>query len=443
MKIEDDKKKGKASPQNNHTTAQPAGLTLEQYAADKVLPISDLQEYGLSNAAFAGRPAVRIPYLGADGDERAVRFRIALAGEHSRWKSGSKACLYGLNRVDDACAAGHVTLVEGESDVHTLWHHGFPAIGLPGAVHWREDRDARCFDGIETIYIVIDAHNGAQSMRKWLAQSAIRGRAKLLELPAKNPSAMHVADPAGFKEAWQAALLGAIPWTAIEAQERAEEQSGAWEQCAELARAESILAEFDRALGTIGLVGERRVAKLIYLAVTSRLFDRPVSIAVKGPSSGGKSFTVELVLRFFPTEAFYELTAMSDRALAYSAEPLKHRHLVIYEAAGMASDFSTYLIRSLLSEGRLRYETVEKTRDGLVPKLIQREGPTGLIVTTTSVRLHPENETRMMSLTVSDTREQTAAIFRALANCETHDADLTQWQALQTWLGTFTNKFIS
>lgn len=108
MKIEDDKKKGKASPQNNHTTAQPAGLTLEQYAADKVLPISDLQEYGLSNAAFAGRPAVRIPYLGADGDERAVRFRIALAGEHSRWKSGSKACLYGLNRVDDACAAGHV-----------------------------------------------------------------------------------------------------------------------------------------------------------------------------------------------------------------------------------------------------------------------------------------------------------------------------------------------
>jgi hypothetical protein len=45
---------------------------------------------------------------------------------------------------------------------------------------------------------------------------------------------------------------------------------------------------------------------------------------------------------FFPPGAFYSLTAMSDRALAYSNEPLKHRHLVIYEAAGMASDFATH-----------------------------------------------------------------------------------------------------
>jgi hypothetical protein len=106
----------------------------------------------------------------------------------------------------------------------------------------------------------------------------------------------------------------------------------------------------------------------------------------------------------------------------------------MYEAAGMSSDFATYLIRSLLSEGRLRYETVEKTRDGLVSKFIEREGPTGLIVTTTSLRLHPENETRMLSLTVSDTQEQTAAVFRALASGGTGKTDLSRWQALQTWL---------
>src|SRR4051794_37174670 len=128
---------------------------------------------------------------------------------------------------------------------------------------------------------------------------------------------------------------------------------------------------------------------------------------------------------------------MSDRALAYSSEPLRHRHLVIYEAAGMASEFATYLIRSLLSEGRLRYETVEKTQDGLTPKLIEREGPTGLIVTTTSLRLHPENETRMLSLTITDTQNQTAAVFRALAR-DSHrsEVDLSRWHALQTWLAT-------
>jgi hypothetical protein len=120
--------------------------------------------------------------------------------------------------------------------------------------------------------------------------------------------------------------------------------------------------------------------------------------------------------------------------LAYSSEPLQHRHLVVYEAAGMASDFATYLIRSLLSEGCLRYETVEKTKDGLVPRLIEREGP---IVTTTSLRLRPENETRMLSLTITDTHVQTAAVFRALAKENNpSDADLTQWHALQTWLST-------
>jgi hypothetical protein len=196
-----------------------------------------------------------------------------------------------------------------------------------------------------------------------------------------------------------------------------------------------VLDELDHTLSELGLVGERRTAKLIYLAVTSRLLDRPVSIAVKGPSSGGKSFVVESTLKLFPPDAFYALSAMSDRALAYSSEPLRHRHFVIYEAAGMASEFATYLIRTLLSEGRLRYETVEKTKDGLTPRLIEREGPTGLIVTTTSLRLHQENETRLLSLTITDTQNQTAAVFRALAReGREPEVDLPPWRALQTWL---------
>ena len=83
---------------------------------------------------------------------------------------------------------------------------------------------------------------------------------------------------------------------------------------------------------------------------------------------------------------------MSERSLAYSTEPLKHRILILYEAHGLGGGFAEYLIRSLLSEGRIRYATVEKTRDGLVHKIIEREGPTGLIVTTTLHSLHPETK---------------------------------------------------
>src|SRR5206468_1584097 len=99
----------------------------------------------------------------------------------------------------------------------------------------------------------------------------------------------------------------------------------------------------------------------LYLAMTTRLLDRPVSLLVKAQSSAGKNYVIDRVRRFFPPSAYYELTSMSERALAYSEEPLAHRMMVLYEAAGLHGEFASYLIRSLLSEGRLRYETVEKT----------------------------------------------------------------------------------
>ena len=118
-----------------------------------------------------------------------------------------------------------------------------------------------------------------------------------------------------------------------------------------LAREGRILDRFAEMLERSGVAGESRVLKFLYLALTSRLLKKPVSVAVKGPSSGGKSYLTERVLRFFPESAYHALTAMSERTLAYSEEPIRHRFLVIYEAEGMASDFATYLMRSLLSEG--------------------------------------------------------------------------------------------
>ena len=82
----------------------------------------------------------------------------------------------------------------------------------------------------------------------------------------------------------------------------------------------------------------------------------------------------------------------------------------------------------------MRYETVESTRNGIKPRLIEREGPTGLIVTTTAVKLHPENETRLLSLTVTDTREQTRGVLSMLAREDEEEANLEPWHALQRWL---------
>jgi hypothetical protein len=195
-----------------------------------------------------------------------------------------------------------------------------------------------------------------------------------------------------------------------------------------------ILDRFAEAVRETGLVGEDRAAKLLYLVLTSRVLDRPLSAVVKAPSAAGKSYLVERVLRFFPLSAFYTVTGMSERALIYSEEPLAHRTLVIYEAAGMASDgFAPYFLRTLLSEGHIRYETVETPKGGK-PKgvVIEREGPTGAILTTTRVKLDPELETRLVSIPVTDSAAQTRAVMLALAE-QNGDASVdVQWPALQS-----------
>ncbi|MCI0342887.1 MAG: MarR family transcriptional regulator [Planctomycetales bacterium] len=426
---------GSSIPPINGATAQHPGCTLGAYGEAKRLPLDFLREIGLSDLSLRGRPAVRIPYRSQDGGEAAVRFRIALdAKDKFRWRKGSKPILYGLWRLDDVRKAGAVTLVEGESDSQTLWLHGFPALGLPGATTWREEW-APLLDGIATIYVLVEPDTGGEAVLAWVARSKIRDRVRLVRLPAatKDPSALYLSDPARFRERWEAALAAARPWTEEESSEARGRAAIALGRCGDLARERDILDKFATAVEQAGVVGESRAAKLLYLSVTSRLLARPVSVVVKGPSSAGKSFVVERVLVFFPLSAYYALSAMSERALAYSEEPLSHRMLVVYEAVGLKSEFASYLVRSLLSEGRLRYETVEKTKDGLRPRLIEREGPTGLLVTTTAVRLHPENETRLLSVPVTDTQEQTKAVLLACAKGAADSPDPAPWIALQEW----------
>jgi hypothetical protein len=201
-----------------------------------------------------------------------------------------------------------------------------------------------------------------------------------------------------------------------------------------LAHEGDILARLARDLRAAGHVGEERAAKLLYLVATSRLLDKIVSAVVKGPSAGGKSAVVERVLGFFPEEAYYSLSGMSERALAYSEEPLQHRILVVFEAAGLTGDWASYLMRSLLSEGRIRYEVAESTSEGVKVRLIEREGPTGLIVTTTAVSLHAENETRLISIPVDDSAEQTGRVMKAIASGNGRPVDVSGWHELQYWL---------
>ena len=191
-----------------------------------------------------------------------------------------------------------------------------------------------------------------------------------------------------------------------------------------------------------GFTGEHRNAKLTYLAITSRVLDDPVSIAVKGLSSSGKSYTVGTVLKFFPDEAVVTMTAMSERALIYMEDDFSHRTLVLFEAVALReerekteSNLTAYIVRSLLSEGEIRYPYATRGADGkTVTRWIVKNGPTNFIVTTTAASLHGENETRMLSLPTDDSAAQTSAIMAAIAKGQHTGGDFSGWHAYARWI---------
>jgi hypothetical protein len=217
--------------------------------------------------------------------------------------------------------------------------------------------------------------------------------------------------------------------------------SRATAQLPRLAYERRILDRFRREVRSRGLVGEEGNAAVLFLVFTSRVQDRQVSAGVKGHSSSGKSLMVETVVNFFPDDAVIEFTAMSEKALIYSTRDFKHRTIVVYEITalreGVEDDLTSYFVRTLLSEGKLDYEvTVRDKNGGFTTKRIVKEGPANLVFTTTKTKVHPENETRILTLHSDDSTEQTRRVLHEIANESNDKGDLAEWRELQRWLAT-------
>jgi hypothetical protein len=199
----------------------------------------------------------------------------------------------------------------------------------------------------------------------------------------------------------------------------------------------AVLSNVGEALQHLGLVGERENSLLLYLCVLSQITAESISAAVKGDSSGGKSFLVKSVLEVVPGDAHIDITSMSERALIYDDRDYKHKTVVIFEAHGQGGELASYLIRTLVSEGQIRHKTVESTPQGLVGREIVKEGPTNFLTTTTMPELHAENETRTWTILVDDSPKTTRGVLAVQAQKATgtfRPCDVSDLQAAFEWL---------
>ena len=237
----------------------------------------------------------------------------------------------------------------------------------------------------------------------------------------------------------------------LTADQKAAMRDALWPTVRELAEAPDLLERVVKQVQSMGVVNEDDVIKLVYIAATSRVLDRPINPLLKGASGGGKTITATRTLDLIGTDFVNYLTSSSALSLVYDDRPLAHTVLVIYEANQLQADENSMfsmLLRTLISEGRIVHQTTVEdpgSQTGRRVERIVREGPIALVITTTG-ELHAENETRMLSFHISESQAQTRSVIHSLASraAGTADApaDLAVWHDLQRWIALGPNDVV-
>lgn len=166
----------------------------------------------------------------------------------------------------------------------------------------------------------------------------------------------------------------------------------------------------------IGYIGEDNNKKLLYLAFTSRVLDKSISIIVKGKSAAGKSSLVENILQLFPTDDIKDFSYITPKALVYSENDLSHKILYIKEHQGGQN--SDYSIRTIISEGEISIMVpVKDPTTGSFETKEKRIKATGMVFiqTTTKDRINAENQTRVFDLFLDESEDQTKKILKETA----------------------------
>jgi hypothetical protein len=422
-------------------SASQIGLTVSALARAKQLPEEFLRSLGVSDS-FSGSgqrrtPCVDIPYADEHGNVVAIRKRVSLHGNPKfLWRRGDHPTLYGLAYLGEVRKAGQVVLVEGESDAWTLKYHRVPVLGVPGVSTWKKEF-AKWVEGLK-VYVWHEPDGGGDQLLR--AVSADHLNLYIIEPPhgVKDPSQLYLQEPQHFEKRLKILIEAARPVTEIRAEGLGAEARQAFAQAQAILEDPRMLERLAAAIQETGYAGDVRPALLGYIAVTSRLLEAPLNLAYIAPSAAGKNAAIDAALPFFPDSAYYLIRASSPLALVYNEETFQHRTVIVTEADSLPEEGpAASATRSLMSDREMTYEVVEKGDQGkFAVRKIVKPGPTGLITTSTRP-LGEQATTRTLTVTISDSVEQTRLVLQAQAsraNKELATPDLSPWLAMQQWL---------
>ena len=426
------------NPSNDRTT----DWDVNRYAAHLGVTVEELAPFQITRIHRNSQSVVSIPYFDATGNEViSVRYRTP---NGPIWRTGDSAILYCQQKLSEAQIKKHIWLVEGESDCLILNIYGQPAVAIAGATTWKEERDAQLLDGIDTIYVVIECEEngepdgGGQTVLKWLEDSAISDRVQLVMRAALQDSndirEMHLKDPEQFLANIEIAKNKSKKWTEDFDATRERLANEAEERAGDLLYDPQLVNKIKDYIRSTGYAGDLRYPLTVYMALTSRMGRKPINLALIGAASTGKNATIDAVTPLFPESAYYEYDAGSEKSFIYITRSFKNSVLIMSEADSMPDDgAAASAMRALAENNEMRYIVTIKSNGQFVAQEIIKQGPTGLLTTSTRSISH-QLGTRMFEIEIPDDPERTREILHSIFADTPELKDAKQLIAVQEFI---------
>jgi hypothetical protein len=194
----------------------------------------------------------------------------------------------------------------------------------------------------------------------------------------------------------------------------------------------------------LGVIGERRNIGTYMVVIDSSLLPMGTSgseaLAAKnsGPQGSGKSHPLFTTMKLYPKSAYYLITSGSAKSLYNLNDGLKHKALILTEALQLQSGRQgdnelAYSIRTLVSEGRLKYQYTGFIGKKKVTIVQELKGPTSLLTTTIHGKLEEQLEDRLITIHPNTTAEQTRDIISRTAEMASGAGDGVDQGTLDAW----------
>ena len=193
----------------------------------------------------------------------------------------------------------------------------------------------------------------------------------------------------------------------------------------ELLKSPDLFGEIVKDLDTMGYAGEGANKQLAYLAGTSRLFPKPLSVYIQSSAGSGKSALIDNTLKLMPDEIVNIITSASDQSFNYMPKE-KFEGTIFAMGEALHNDKIEGDIRQMQSENMISRNVARKDQKTgeILTEAVKHKVQICFMMTSTQLKLNPENSSRCLVLNVDESREQTERVHQTQRHKRTFEGYL-------------------